>query len=520
MQQTIDISTPDDGLGDVLRLGFDKTNQNFTELYNGKVDKVVGKGLSENDFTDADKTKLDGIETGAQVNVNADFGETDPLAPGYVLNKPPSLYASVGYFDHNDTATHTTPLVLVSGVNKKLTNDSLGAFTTLDEAPYGVSNIWNSTTNQFDFSMLAVGDTLDLRVDTLLTTTGTNKTYKVLLRLGIGTASEFYTIVGTGELKAAVTDEPVVKELSFYIGSEDIRTAPAELYFVVDTTGSIKVNGWYTRILRKNLNLIGFADAMTYKGELNLTTPILVNGVGKIGDVYKVVQPGNYDFGSGNIALLGGDFVFYDGAVYDILVFNSQLDLSKFTDATTPLVGTEKVLVHDGVDWKKVDVSEIGGGGGTSEIVLDYLSIGSTTINTTERVAGGTALGILNITEAVTKSGSLLTGPHYMLAQNIVKTDTLKSIVFRYFPDGASGNFIMRLYAFNQNDSSTSIYNCRLLFQQTLTTGSAYTTQVKTFVPADFADVDLNDGEFLAITFQQSGGAGVTLTMANLIITY
>lgn len=35
----------------------------------GKVDKVEGKGLSTNDFTDNDKDKLDGIATGAQVNV-------------------------------------------------------------------------------------------------------------------------------------------------------------------------------------------------------------------------------------------------------------------------------------------------------------------------------------------------------------------------------------------------------------------------------------------------------------------
>lgn len=34
-----------------------------------KVDKVTGKGLSTNDFTDALKTKLDGIETGAEKNI-------------------------------------------------------------------------------------------------------------------------------------------------------------------------------------------------------------------------------------------------------------------------------------------------------------------------------------------------------------------------------------------------------------------------------------------------------------------
>ena len=39
-----------------------------TELAN-KVDKVSGKGLSTNDYTTAEKTKLSGIATGAQVNV-------------------------------------------------------------------------------------------------------------------------------------------------------------------------------------------------------------------------------------------------------------------------------------------------------------------------------------------------------------------------------------------------------------------------------------------------------------------
>lgn len=42
-------------------------------LDTGKVDKEVGKGLSTNDYTTEEKTKLSGIETGAEVNQNA-FG--------------------------------------------------------------------------------------------------------------------------------------------------------------------------------------------------------------------------------------------------------------------------------------------------------------------------------------------------------------------------------------------------------------------------------------------------------------
>lgn len=52
----------------------------------GKVDKVAGKGLSENDFTTADKNKLSGIASGAEVNVNADWDAVSGDAQ--ILNKP------------------------------------------------------------------------------------------------------------------------------------------------------------------------------------------------------------------------------------------------------------------------------------------------------------------------------------------------------------------------------------------------------------------------------------------------
>ena len=51
-----------------------------------KVDKVAGKGLSTEDFTTAEKTKLSGIETGAQANVNADWNAASGDAQ--ILNKP------------------------------------------------------------------------------------------------------------------------------------------------------------------------------------------------------------------------------------------------------------------------------------------------------------------------------------------------------------------------------------------------------------------------------------------------
>lgn len=54
----------------------------------GLVAAETGKGLSTNDYTDADETKLAGIEAGAQVNVQADWTEADNTSDAYIDHKP------------------------------------------------------------------------------------------------------------------------------------------------------------------------------------------------------------------------------------------------------------------------------------------------------------------------------------------------------------------------------------------------------------------------------------------------
>lgn len=53
-----------------------------------KVDKIVGKGLSTNDYTTNEKNKLAGIASGAEVNVQSDWNQTDINSDAYVKNKP------------------------------------------------------------------------------------------------------------------------------------------------------------------------------------------------------------------------------------------------------------------------------------------------------------------------------------------------------------------------------------------------------------------------------------------------
>lgn len=65
---------------------------------------------TDNNFTDADKSKLDGIESGAEVNVQANWNETNTSSDAYIQNKPDlSQYATTtdlsGKADKVDGAT-------------------------------------------------------------------------------------------------------------------------------------------------------------------------------------------------------------------------------------------------------------------------------------------------------------------------------------------------------------------------------------------------------------------------------
>lgn len=64
------------------------TETEVTALLNDKVDKVPDKGLSTNDYTTADKTKLAGIIEGAEPNVQSNWAQTDTTADDYIKNKP------------------------------------------------------------------------------------------------------------------------------------------------------------------------------------------------------------------------------------------------------------------------------------------------------------------------------------------------------------------------------------------------------------------------------------------------
>lgn len=105
----------------------------MTELapaLNDKVDKVSGKGLSTNDFTDAEKQKLAGIAAGAQVNVQSDWNAT--AGDAVILNKPtiPSKTSDLtndSGFVNSTQAASAAPVQSVNGQTGNVTTPTYTA---------------------------------------------------------------------------------------------------------------------------------------------------------------------------------------------------------------------------------------------------------------------------------------------------------------------------------------------------------------------------------------------------------
>jgi hypothetical protein len=156
-------------------IGGDITDQtDLITAFNLKVDKVPGKGLSANDFTDILKTKLDGIEDGAEVNVNADWNAVSGDAQ--ILNKP--------------TIPSITGLVPYTGATA---NVDLGTFH-LDAAK-------GTFTHNGSTDTLTANHTSGAGIGLLITKGGNNEGLKVNKTSGSGNAA---TIIGTLEATTIV----------------------------------------------------------------------------------------------------------------------------------------------------------------------------------------------------------------------------------------------------------------------------------------------------------------------------
>lgn len=374
-QQILNVSTPNSGLGDALRDASIKSNDNFTELYEGKVDKVVGKDLSDNNLTDELVTKINDLEAQAQVNVQSDWNENDILADAFIKNKPTQLLASLGYFDYADLATQTTPITVSPDTPTLLTNDTLGDGTDISQPPYAVNRVYEgSTANEFDFSQLSIGDTVDIRFHIKVTTSANNQLYHIDLKAGIGSASEFENRIFSSYVKNAGVDEQTFVS-TFYIGSNDIKDYPAQVFITSAQSCTVKVVGWFVRVFRKSVNIVGIlveedapSDGLTY-GRKDAEW-VEVSGGGTVPDatttvkgIAQIATSIEGTVGTNNTKIVTPLVL---KAVTDALTVDFDDKLDDKVDLNTPITGATKTkitydskgLVTSGADATTADIAD------------------------------------------------------------------------------------------------------------------------------------------------------------------
>lgn len=110
-------------------------------LEDTKVDKIPGKGLSTNDYTDAEKTKLAGIEAGAEKNVQSNWTETNTSSDAYILNKP-TIDTQM-----SDTSTNAVQNKAIKGYIDNLIQElPADKFLDLTKTTFVQNFTWSSTT--------------------------------------------------------------------------------------------------------------------------------------------------------------------------------------------------------------------------------------------------------------------------------------------------------------------------------------------------------------------------------------
>jgi hypothetical protein len=152
-----------------------------------------------------------------------------------------------GVYDYNDLATQTTPLNYTGVDPFYITNDGLGISTNKTYKLTGIDDVYNTTTNAFDFSGLELGDTVDIRLDLDITTNSPSQVVKVIIELGIGASPYQLTFSPDKNYKSTGTYLNQTYFNSIYIGDSNTKDNEAKFIFESDDNATIVVNGWYVR---------------------------------------------------------------------------------------------------------------------------------------------------------------------------------------------------------------------------------------------------------------------------------
>ena len=151
------------------------------------------------------------------------------------------------WFYPADSATAATPITHGAGSTTTfLTNNALGGRTT-SYNPNSNSNLWNASTNKFDFSSLKIGDIVEFRVD-LLVDHAAAQELNVVIDVAEGGIAPYSLNVNHAYYKTASTNVPITAMFRLYIGNDDTKDNSARFRLTSLAAASVVVEGWLVQV--------------------------------------------------------------------------------------------------------------------------------------------------------------------------------------------------------------------------------------------------------------------------------
>lgn len=149
-------------------------------FFAGKVDVENGKGLSSNDYTSTEKTKLAGIAAGAEVNVNADWNAATGDAA--ILNKP-SIPTKTSDLTNDSNFVVSSTLdnyALKSDIsNAYIFRGSVATYSQLPSSGQKAGDVWNVEADGMNYAW--TGTAWDALGSTFTITSITNAEIDVIV---------------------------------------------------------------------------------------------------------------------------------------------------------------------------------------------------------------------------------------------------------------------------------------------------------------------------------------------------
>lgn len=155
-----------------------------------------------------------------------------------------------GFADYNDATTAITPIAVTGGAGfVKLTNDGAGAFANKAYLPASVTDVWDTINDQFDWSQLALGDMVDIRLDVEVTTTSPNQFVEIDLFLAVGAGEYAIPFIRSSFKNSGV--QSINRFNGIYMGDAGTQANPGEFRIQSDGDCTVVVNGWYCKIIKR-----------------------------------------------------------------------------------------------------------------------------------------------------------------------------------------------------------------------------------------------------------------------------